>query len=144
MAKAKRSSWARTPEADRDAAVKGLGATSVTKAKEILRKLFAENGFDYYQLAVTLRTHHYTLRRWARALDMTKVLVADRAKAITAGVRMNPFGRPKKPVPSVTAIRLTLAKCKNRVDDAAKRFKVTPPTFRTWCEKLNIDLARAS
>ncbi len=135
---------ATTRKSERQVAKTKLGALSIDDAKTKLMKAFASNGFDYMKTALALGCHHYTIRRWARALDMTNMLAAARRNAIDAGKVPNVFGRPKKERPDKKTIERALRARDGSVDETAKALGVSSPTLRTWCEQLAIEIKGAA
>ncbi len=114
-------------------------------AKKRIIEAFAASGYDYNATAEVLGLHHYTLRKCARRLKITKALSRARTQAVKRGELPDDSGRPRKPVPPSGTILKAYAQSKCVLEDTAVVLGVTPPTLRRWIREnpdLLVRLAR--
>jgi len=115
-----------------------LVAENPREAKKVIRGVFEQGGFDYFTAAKLLDCHHYTLRKAARALGITRDLVKAREKAIASGKRKRDTGRPRKDVPSEDTLIKAFLRSGSTLSATAKALNVSAPTLRAWITQLKL------
>ncbi len=115
-----------------------------TVAKRRISEVFAKSGYDYDEAAKMLGMHHYTLRKCARALGITRALSKARAQAMKRGELPDNSGRPRKPVPSPEHIIKAFVRSGHVLGDTAILLGVTEPTLRRWVREHGLRARLAS